>query len=347
MNRRERNAWTLFLVGAAAAATPLSGSAQAGSAVPLFASHDPLEITLIADWDDVRSDRSETERPALLVLAGGDSLRVEVRPRGDLRRHPAVCSFPPLRLDVPSARADGTPFEGQDKLKMVVPCHLERDDFEALVLKEYLIYRAYGLLTDVSLRVRLARVVFADSAGRNEPVTRWAFLIEHASALAARVGGELLDIPEGKSLRAEALHPVAATEMALFQFLVGNTDWHDTGAHNVVLVGMGGRVVPVPYDFDFAGAVDAPYANPADDLPIENVRQRLYLGWCWPGLDTGPLLDRFREVRPALEDLYRSFAPLDAGTRDGTLAYYANFYEIVSTAERAQHRVFRDCKRLP
>jgi len=165
--------------------------------------------------------------------------------------------------------------------------------------------------------------------------------------LAARVGAELLELPEGKSLRAQALHPFAATEMALFQYLVGNTDWHDAGGHNVALLGVAGRIVPVPFDFDFAGAVDAPYASPAEGLPIERVRQRLYRGWCWPGLDTGPILDRFREVRPALEELYRSFQPLDRGTRDETLAYYGDFYEIVSTPERAQHRVFRNCKPLP
>lgn len=347
MNRGTRIAWRLVLACAAASAMPSAATAQAGAGVPLFSSHDPLEITLVADWDDVRSDRSETDRPALLILPGGDSLRVEVRPRGELRRNPAVCSFPPLRLDVPSARSDGTPFAGQDKLKMVVPCHLGRDAFEALVLREYLIYRAHGLLTDLSFRVRLARVTFADTAGRDEAVTRWAFFIEDASALAARVGGEILELPEGKSLRPQALHPYAATETALFEYLVGNTDWHDAGAHNVVILGVAGRIVPVPFDFDFAGAVEAPYANPADGLPIENVRQRLYLGWCWPELDTGPLLDRFRAMRPALEELYRSFEPLDQGTRDATLAYYGDFYEIVSTPERARFRVFRDCKRLP
>ena len=107
-----------------------------------------------------------------------------------------------------------------------------------------------------------------------------------------------------------------------------------------------GRVVPVPYDFDFAGAVGAPYANPLDGLPIKDVRQRLYWGWCWPELDTESLVARFREIRPALEELYRSFEPLDERTREETLDYYAGFYENVSTPERAVHYVFRDCRSL-
>jgi hypothetical protein len=315
--------------------------------VPLFSSHAPLELTLVADLGSLRSERSETDRPALLVLAGGDTLPIEVRPRGELRRNPAVCSFPPLRLDFTSSGADGTPFLGQDKLKMVVPCHLGRDDFERLVLREYLLYRVYALLTDLSFRVRLARVTFADQSGGDRPVERWAFFIEDASALAARVGGELFELPEGKALRPQAFDPAEAVTHALFQYLIGNTDWHDTQGHNVAHVAVAGRVVPVPYDFDFAGAVEAPYANPADGLPIENVRQRLYTGWCWARFDTEPVVARFREIRPALEELYRSFEPLDQGTRGETLEYYADFYQRVSTPERAVHYVFRDCKRLP
>jgi hypothetical protein len=328
------------------ASTPLAGDSQDVGPMPLFSSHEPLEITLVTDMGSLRSDRSETDRPAFLVLAGGDTLTLEVRPRGNLRRNAAVCSFPPLRLNLSSRGADGTPFAGQDKLKMVVPCHLGRDGFEALVLREYLLYRAYGLVTDLSYQVRLARITFRDVKGADEAVTRWAFFIEDASALAARVGGEVVDLPEGKVLRPEALHPAEAVTMAIFQYLIGNTDWHDAQGHNVTNLALPGRVVPVPYDFDFAGAVEAPYANPLDGLPIKIVRQRLYWGWCWPDLDTEPMVARFREIRPALEELYRSFEPLDERTRKETLAYYADFYENVSTPERAVHYVFRDCRRL-
>ncbi|NJD18458.1 MAG: hypothetical protein FIA95_04145 [Gemmatimonadetes bacterium] len=346
MDRWIRGARGLVLGCAVAASTPAAGRTQAGAAMPLFSSHEPLELTLVTDLGSLRSDRSETDRPALLVLAGGDTLPVEVRPRGDLRRNPAVCYFPPLRLDVASAGADGTPFEGQDKLKLVVPCHLTRESFEGYVLREYLLYRAYELVTELSFRVRLARITFQDGAGRDEPVTRWSFLIEDVSALAARVGGEVIELPEGKVLRPEALHAGDATTMALFQYMIGNTDWQDAQGHNVVHLAVAGRLVPIPYDFDFAGAVEAPYANPMDGLRIENVRQRLYWGWCWPDLDTVPLLARFREIRPALEQLYRSFEPLDPRIREETLEYYADFFERVSTPERAGYYVFRDCKRL-
>ena len=39
-------------------------------------------------------------------------------------------------------------------------------------------------------------------------------------------------------------------------------------------------MIPIPYDFDFSGLVDAPYATPPDVLKIANVRQRFYRGYC-------------------------------------------------------------------
>jgi len=337
-----------LLLGCACAA-PTGAGAQARDSVPLFASDEPLEITLVADFRAIRGDLSEDpeDRPGLLLLPGGDTLEVELRPRGEFRRDPAYCSFPPLRLDVGRKRAEGTPFAGQDKLKVVVPCRLNRSGYEALVLREYLVYRAYRTLTDVSFRVRLARITFQDEAGRDEPVTRYAFFIEDGAALAARVGGQLLDVPEGKVVRVQGLDPTGSTRVALFQYMIGNTDWHDAQIHNVASVLVAGRVVPVPYDFDFAGAVDAPYAGPNPDLPVKDVWDRFYRGWCWPGLDTGPLVARFQEARPAIEELYRSFEPLDQDSRDDVLTYYAAFFEDVSTPERAQRHVFRNCKDLP
>ena len=42
----------------------------------------------------------------------------------------------------------------------------------------------------------------------------------------------------------------------------------------------GALLTPVPYDFDYSGLVDAPYAVPPEGIPVENVRQRNYRGYC-------------------------------------------------------------------
>jgi hypothetical protein len=318
---------------------------EASDTLPLFASDEPLELALVADFGSLGRDRAQDpeDRPALLALADGDTLEVGLRPRGHFRRDPRYCSFPPLRLDLKREDARGTVFEGQDKLKLVVPCRPERPGYEELVLREYLLYRVWGLVSDVALRVRLARIRFVEASDPSDASARWAFLIESDDELAARVGGEAVDIPEGKGVPPAYLHPFASTRLAVFQYMIGNTDWSDSGAHNVLILAVGSRIVPVPYDFDFAGAVEAPYAAPAEGLPIRSVRQRLYRGWCRPGLDTEDILQRFRDARPAIESLYRSFTPLPEQVREETLAYYSQFFDYVATSEMAERRLFRDC----
>ena len=54
-----------------------------------------------------------------------------------------------------------TLFKGQDKLKLVMPC---RDD--EYVIREWLIYKLYNLVTPKSFRTRLVRVMMEDRVKR-------------------------------------------------------------------------------------------------------------------------------------------------------------------------------------
>jgi hypothetical protein len=328
-------------------AASLAGWDAPADTVPLFASDEPVVLTLIADFQAIRGDPDEDprDRPARAVLDGGDTLDVELRPRGHFRRDPAFCSFPPLRLDVPDEGMEGTVFRDQDKLKLVVSCRPNRDSYEAYVLREYLLYKVYAALTPLSFNVRLARVTFVDSSGDMEPFTRYSFFIEDDGALAARLGAQLLDIPEGKIVRAGLLHPDLATRVAIFQYMIGNTDWADARVQNVALVGVDGRVAPVPYDFDHAGAVNAVYARPQPGAPLANVRQRFYQGWCWPNQDEEAAVRPFKDARPAIDALVADFAYLGREDRADVTAYLAEFFHVVETPERAHQRMFRDCRR--
>lgn len=319
---------------------------------PLFSGDEPLTLALSADFSALRGDRDgdAPERPAALVWyrAEDDSVALDVRlrTRGNFRLDPANCSFPPLRVNFKTGAAVGTVFEGQDKLKLVVPCRPGLSRYEQYLLREYLLYRVYAAVTDLSFRVRLARITFRDRSGGDDPFTRFAFFIESDEAMAARVRGRLLDIPEGKIIRTEMLHPDRATRVAFFEYLIGNTDWADAEIHNVASLLMDGRVTPVPYDFDFSGAVEAPYAAPAPGTPIVTVRQRYYRGWCWPGQHVGAILEPYRAARPRIEALYRDFPYLEDRARRETLAYFTQFFEIIDTPSRLR-QVLRECRKLP
>ena len=71
---------------------------------------------------------------------------------------------PPLFVSFGDETARGTLFEGQTMLPLTTHCR-DSSSYEQYVLKEYLAYRIYNLLTDKSLRVRLARVRTATPAG--------------------------------------------------------------------------------------------------------------------------------------------------------------------------------------
>ncbi|HMI46031.1 MAG TPA: hypothetical protein VK491_07685, partial [Gemmatimonadaceae bacterium] len=90
--------------------------------------------------------------------------------------------------------------------------------------------------------------------------TRYGFVIEEPKAIAARVGGKVM---EQKGALPGDLDPDQDALVGVFQYMIGNTDFSVAGLHNVELLFKDdGTVMPIAYDFDFAGAVNAKYAVP-------------------------------------------------------------------------------------
>lgn len=336
----------------------LLGAARVSSAqeAPLFADDAPLAITLAFDVDEVTHDRSERPPwyPATLTMPGG-ALDIGVRTRGFYRLNYLDCDIPPLRLNVRTGAASGTVFEGQDKLKLVTHCENRSDDYQQYVLQEYLIYRAYQRLTDVSFRTRLVRITYRDTTGDEPDVTRLGFLIEDDDALAARLGGQVIE--------REGLHPDATdrqqiTLLSVFHYMVGNTDWTISTLHNVRLVyrpevaaqladagvfdGSASAIVAVPYDFDWSGLIAAPYATPDPQLGIRSTRDRIYLGFCRTPDEIAPVLDRVRAAEADLYALFRESPYLDPEVAEAAVEYLAEFFDQIET-ERGVERMLRDC----
>ena len=357
MGVKRTTALLAALIGLAVAPSAGTGQAQESGASgeqarpgALFASHEPLELTLEADFSQLEEDREEDspERPAAVFLSrpNAEPLRIDaqVRTRGKFRLQRRTCQLPNLRLNFPKKQLEGTVLEGQDKLKLVGYCR-DRDDFEQNVLEEYAVYRAYNLVTDVSFRVRLARITYRDTSGKREPITRYGFLLEDDDALAERVGG--------KRVEAAAVPPVsfdaeAATMMALFQYMVGNTDWSMVQFHNSELVQLpDGKLVPVPYDFDFSGVVNAPYAAPDPSLGTRSVRERVYRGFCRAEVDMKKAYDAFGVWREAFDGLFRGQQGLDPENAERAVEYLDDFYEVIGSERRAGVAIERACRPLP
>jgi hypothetical protein len=339
----------LFLHVTASAQAPAatSDSAPVPTPTPLFQSHAPLVLQLRTDLRTLLRDKSEkrVEYAATMHFQDGTdtgSVKVELRTRGIFRLK--QCNFPPLRLDLPARKVEHTPFAWQDKLKMVTHC-MSFGAYERQLLREYALYRAFNALTDSSFRVRLAHVTYIDSV-RTDTVIRYAFLIESDDELGRRLGAEPYENDSVHYLRTNQGY---MTLVAMFQYFIGNTDWSVPGRHNVALFR---RMDPflllaVPYDFDFAGAVNAPYASPAQGVPIRSVRERYYRGFCQPDTVIQIVLGRFREAKDSIYAAVQAVTQLSEGDRKGLLDYFDDFYEAIEKRGIVERDFLRGCRPIP
>lgn len=318
-------------------------------AAPLFASQETLDLVLRADisWlRDERPDEEQTEGTLAVSQPDGSEVvvPVKVRTRGNFRRDKRNCSFPPLRLNFAGKEVEGTVFEGQDKVKLVTPCRDNNDTYQQYVLQEYLIYRVAQLFTPVSFQVRLVRITYEDPNGGYDPRTKLAFLIEGDEQMAARNRAQVMEWEQFHPARMDPDH--SAFE-SLFMFMIGNTDFSAPFFHNFVLVRTeDAHYLPVPYDFDFSGAVSARYATPDPQLGIRSVRDRVYRGFCRPTVDFAALVARFNQERDAIRALYDGMPELEDKQRERVLNYYDDFYKIINDPKRFDRDVIRACRDL-
>jgi hypothetical protein len=276
---------------------------------------------------------------------------IQVQTRGNFRLERRNCDIPPLRLNVKKEPAEGTLFEGQDKLKLVGVCKAGQDYWEQYVLKEYLVYRTFNLLAALSFRVRPVQVTYVDTSGEDDTVSRFGFLIEHDSQMAARNGGRIHDWERGQ-LNPRLLEERQAVLVDIFQYMIGNTDWSGVEMHNMELFRYpNGRPSTVPFDFDFSGMVDARYAVPDPVLGIRSVRTRLFRGFCPGDVNRRPavydeVFDLFREKRNAIYQLWREQEDLSEDTLKSSLEYLDDFYEILEDTARIEREIMRNCRSL-
>ncbi|MDJ0749604.1 MAG: hypothetical protein QNJ11_08965 [Woeseiaceae bacterium] len=250
---------------------------------PLFESHEPLQVELRGPLRTTVEDVDAREERSFTLAVQGTTSEVAVRVRGNNRVD--VCGFPPLRLNFRTKEMDGTVFEGQDKLKLVTHCK-GASGYENNVLDEYLAYRIFALLTPVSYRVRPLHITYVDSYD-SATMTRFGFVIESESDVAARLEGEPFEVP---SVRKSQLDSAHSALVFVFHYLIANRDWSlgrtenkESCCHNGSLVNLDGRIHVLPYDFDRSGLVNARYANAGENT--RPVRTRVYRGYCMRDLD--------------------------------------------------------------
>lgn len=317
---------------------------------PLFQDQEIIDVRIVAPLTTlVRERPTEDDLLGVFQYTETDSTRVafdvQIRTRGHFRHN--TCDFPPLWLNFKKSQTNDTLFDKQDRLKLVVHCD-DSKRYEQTVLREYLAYRFFNAITDLSFRVRLLRVTYVDSEERRDDQTRFAFLIEHKNRLAERHDMKDLKI---ERTNLSSIQPDLLNLTSVFEFFIGNTDFSPVAGapgneccHNYVLFGNDGDLLKaIPYDFDQSGVVDAPYAVPSDSLRIRSVRQRLYRGRCVNNEHIADSIGTFRDNRDAIYALIVAQEGLDSRVRKKVVRYVDDFYEIIDEPRDVEHQIFDRC----
>lgn len=333
-----------FLIVCATMSPSGAAAANPSGPDPLFADESVLKITLTGPFRSMSRDRSpepEYSSGTLSYVDAAGAARqfdIRLRPRGNSRRDRNVCTFPPLRLNFEKKAMKDTLFDEQNVLKLVTHCR-HNENFQEYLLKEYLAYRIFNLLSDASFKVRLLKVTYVDSERDRDGFERYGFFIEHKDRLAARLGTEVV---EPDRITTDELDPGQASIAELFQFLISNTDYSfiagpvgETCCHNAVLLaGEGGSYLPVPYDLDRSGLVNPPNGEPAEELGQRNLRDRLYRGFCRDPKYLQAALETTREERGPIEALFESQPDLSKRDSDDAVRFIESYYDIIDNERR-------------
>lgn len=320
---------------------------------PLFTNNDMMAFTLTAPFSKMRRERNKEKRYAaslIFVDEGKDiTLPLELQVRGNNRLMKETCRFVPLRVHFEKESIKGTLFAKQKKLKLVTLCN-KQNTYTNYLLQEYLVYRMFNVLTDSSFKVKLAEVTYLEAGRSGKPRISYGFFIEDKKRMGKRLG--LNTIP-GHRIPVKALDPTQISLVSLFQFMIGNTDWSATKGeadedccHNAKMLGTEGqRHTPVPYDFDFAGLLNAKYAGPAPGIPISSVKIRLYRGFCKPDL-IGMRNARatIQQHKEALYALFEANERLSDSARKKSLKYLDSYYKISESDKNFERKVTKKCR---
>lgn len=294
----------------------------------LSAEEDIVHLEIKGDLKHLFGDLHQEDHyhPANLQLERGDSLlqfEIEISRRGVTRRK--ICDFPPIKLKLPKDTLKSKGFSRFNNYKLVTHCLEEEGE---LVLKEYLTYKLFNHLTDKSFRVKLAKIRYLDDSDTVADEEHFGFLIEDNKELAKRLNGKLIN-PE--KLKISRVDKEQYKNMVLFQYMIGNTDWNLSKGHNIKWVQPKDSEVPspVPYDFDYCGLVNAPYAVPHPQIPIKNVRERFLQ---WRGKSKAALLPVYKDFKAQKADFINAceeFDDLEIEHKEDMIRFIESFFQEV------------------
>lgn len=336
---------TCLLVAACYCCSATVTAAKPISIFDVFYREDVLEVRLEANFSKLLAGKSEEYHSAKLTYndATGTAVSwdIDIRQRGNYRRR--VCDMPPFKLRFSKEDLLAKGLQPYHTLKLVTHCLNEDETAKDNLLKEYLAYKLFNQLTDKSYRVQLVQITYVDTEKSFPKTKRYGFLIESTDEVADRLKGEEC---ECMNFNTELMNRDQLSLVHVFQYMIGNADYNLMMLRNLKLITPtdGSAAIVVPYDFDFAGLVDAPYAVPNPDYKLKNVKERVFLGNCSNRAQIAQTLEIFRQKKQQLLDKVQNFKLLNKAARTEMTDYLESFFTAISTDALGEELIFQACK---
>jgi hypothetical protein len=300
---------TLFSLFIVLAATCVGADKRGESLFDRWDLQDRKNIEIHLNFDTVEAHRLTESEFRGKVVDGSMTYEMDVAVRGRYRRR--TCALPPLKLQFDKDLLRLAGLNTHNDYKLVTHCTADEAGQEAL-LREQLAYELYRTLRpEASYRTQLLTVTYVDTAN-DTSFRSYAILIEDTDELKGRLAAD--NVSELYNLPLE--HYANAEELTLFQYMIGNADYSTRMVRNLKLLrDATGKVTAIPYDFDFCGLVDAPYAVTTRPEQ-ETVRDRVLL---WEFTD-----------RPDLKSARKAYLPY----RDAFLVQIEEFDQLSDRSRR-------------
>ena len=293
---------------------------------------------LVFDFELLDSLKKLDEEQDAKLTLNEQSWNIDLKARGKYRRR--ICDFPPIKLEFKKDELDSAGFKKHNDYKLVTHC-IEGPEGKEHIYREYLAYKLLELLSpDLHFRTQLVKVKYIDS-GSKKKFTRFGIIIEDEKTVAKRLDSDVCD--GCFSLPIDSFYNENLHNIALFQYMIGNTDWSVTLSRNVKILNCDNteKYYIVPYDFDFSGLVNASYAIPNSDFQLKSVRDRVYLG-----LETSPekleeTVKHYKDMKDELLTYIKKFKLLSSESRKDIKDYLESFYEMLDDGSFDSHLATR------
>lgn len=310
----------------------------------IFEEDSVMNLTLKINLNKLLTDIGEDRKWHKGSLIWNEkSMQIEVKTRGNFRRNPENCNFPPLFLAFDSLSRIGTPFEKYDKIRLVSHCQKDSATYEQIGLEEYNIYKTYSLFTDKSVITRLCKITYQDTENKQPTSTKIAFFVEGTDYSAKRLGVKLVE--QTDTIQYLESNSFLTTQLAVFQFMVGNADWSISNKHNLSILEMPNQdYVAIPFDFDFAGIIDAPYAGTDPNLGTESVTERVYRGYCQSDAELVLVLEKFKEKEKEVKQVWQNLPFQQPERKAKSLKYIDGFYTIIQNKDSIDYYFLKNCR---